>query len=231
MMQVRSLLGKKIGTTQVFRESGEAVCVTAVQAGPCTVTQVKTRAKDGYDALQLGYEEVRRPGPNAKRSRHPRNKPTAGHTKLAGKLFRYLREVELDEVPAAEGEDEEVVGQQIDVALFKAGDTVDATGLSKGRGFAGGIKRHGFHQGPKTHGQSDRHRAPGSIGAGSSPGRVIKGLKMAGHMGNARVTVRNLEVMLSDPERSLLFLKGAVPGSRNTLLVIRKSARTVKQAK
>ena len=220
MMQVRSLLGKKIGMTQVFRESGEAVSVTAVQAGPCTVTQVKTRAKDGYDALQLGYEEVRR-----------RNRPAAGHTRRSGKLFRYLREVELDEVPAAEGEDEEAVGQQIDVALFQAGDTVDATGLSKGRGFAGGIKRHGFHQGPKTHGQSDRHRAPGSIGAGSSPGRVVKGHKMAGHMGNARVTVRNLEVMLSDPERNLLLLKGAVPGSRNTLLVIRKSARMRKQAK
>lgn len=220
MIRARGLLGKKIGTTQAFRESGEAVCVTAIQAGPCTVTQVKTRAKDGYDALQLGYEEIMR-----------RNKPASGHTARTGKLFRYLKEIEADDFPETDEPDGEIIGQEVDVALFQAGDTVDAVGLSKGRGFAGGIKRHGFHRGPKTHGQSDRHRAPGSIGAGSSPGRVIKGHKMAGHMGNARVTVRNLEVVLADPARKLLLLKGAVPGSRNTLLIIRKSALMGQKAK
>ena len=207
-MPVRGLIGKKIGTTQVFRDGGEAVCVTAVQVGPCTVTQVKTLEKDGYEAVQLGYEEVRR-----------LNRPRKGHLGRAGSLFRYLREVEAEDVAEIE------VGQAVDVGLFQPGDRVDATGLSKGRGFAGGVKRHGFHGGPKTHGQSDRHRAPGSIGAGSTPGRVIKGLKMAGHMGNARVTVRGLEVVTSDPERNLLMLKGAVPGARNAPLVIRDARR------
>lgn len=204
-MPVQELIGKKIGTTQVFRETGEAVCVTAIEVGPCTVTQVKTMEKDRYEGVQLGYEEVKR-----------LDKPREGHLGPTGKLFRHLREVKADSI------DEVEVGQEIDVSLFEPGDKVDAVGLSKGRGFAGGVKRHGFHGGPKTHGQSDRHRAPGSIGAGSSPGRVLKGLKMAGHMGNVRITVRNLEVMSSDPERNLLLLSGAVPGARNSLLTIRK---------
>jgi large subunit ribosomal protein L3 len=207
-MPLQGLLGKKIGTTEVFRDSGVAVCVTAVRAGPCIVTQVKTAEKDGYDRVQLGFDEVRR-----------QNKPLTGHTQPSGKQFRYLREFAADDLPEVE------VGQEIDAGLFQPGDIVDAIGLSKGRGFAGGVKRHGFHGGPKTHGQSDRHRAPGSIGAGSSPGRVLKGLKMAGHMGNARVTVRNLEVISSDPERNLLFLKGATPGAHNSLLLIRRSVR------
>ena len=207
-MAVRGLIGKKIGTTEVFRESGEAVSVTAVRAGPCTVAQVKTVEKDGYEGVQLGYQEVRR-----------LNKPRSGHLKGLGKLFRYLREMEADDIAAIE------VGQEIDVSLFAVGDRVEATALSKGRGFAGGVKRHGFHGGPKTHGQSDRHRAPGSIGAGSTPGRVLKGLKMAGHMGNSKVTVRNLEVIESDPERNLLLVKGSVPGAHNSLVVVRKSGR------
>ena len=206
-MAVLGLLGKKIGTTQVFRESGEAVCVTALHAGPCTITQIKTADKDGYESVQLGYEEVRHI-----------NKPRQGHLGPVGKLFRYLREFEADDISEVEA------GQDISVDLFQVGDRVDATALSKGRGFAGGVKRHGFHGGPKTHGQSDRHRAPGSIGAGSSPGRVIKGLRMAGHMGNARVTVRNLEVVVADPERNLLMVKGSVPGARNSLVAIRKVA-------
>ena len=204
-MSARGLIGKKIGTTQVFSDNGDAVCVTAVQAGPCTVAQVKTIAADGYDGVQLGYEEVRR-----------LNKPQRGHLQNIGAMFRYLREVEADDISEIE------VGQKVDTGVFQPGDRVDATGLSKGRGFAGGVKRHGFHGGPKTHGQSDRHRAPGSIGAGSSPGRVLKGLKMAGHMGDARVTEQNLEVISSDPDRNLLLLKGAVPGARNSLLIIRK---------
>ena len=206
-MPVQELLGKKIGTTQVFRDSGQAVCITAIQVGPCTVTQVKTIERDRYEGVQLGYEEVRR-----------LNNPRKGHLGPAGKLFRYLREVNADNIAEIE------VGQEIDVSLFQPGDRVDAIGLSKGRGFAGGVKRHGFKGGPKTHGQSDRHRAPGSIGAGSTPGRVIKGLKMAGHMGNARITVRNLEVMAADPQKNVLLLSGAVPGARNSLLTIRKLA-------
>ena len=205
-MTLQGIIGKKIGTTQVFRESGEADCVTAIEAGPCTVTQVKTTDRDGYQSVQLGFEPVRRV-----------NKPGQGHLRPSGGLFRHIREMRV-----ADPEEFEV-GQEIDVSVFEPGDRVDATGLSKGRGFAGGVKRHHFKGGPKTHGQSDRHRAPGSIGAGSSPGRVLKGLKMAGHMGNRRVTVRGLEVVSVDPDRSLLMLKGAVPGARNSLLIIRKS--------
>ena len=213
-MSVRALLGKKIGTTQFFGEKGEAVCVTAVEVGPCIVTQIKTADTDGYDGVQLGFEEAKR-----------LNSPRRGHLQEVGALYRHLREVEADDVTNLE------VGQRLDVSLFGPGERVDAIGLSKGRGFAGGVKRHGFHGGPKTHGQSDRHRAPGSIGAGSTPGRVIKGLKMAGHMGNARVTVRNLQVIQADSDRNLLLLKGSVPGARNSLVVIRKSEWGRKQAK
>jgi len=205
-MTVRALLGRKIGTTQFFGETGDAVCVTVVEVGPCTVTQVKTTEMDGYDGVQLGFEEVKR-----------LNKPRRGHLESAGGLFRHLREVEVDDTSEYE------IGQQLNVSLFEPGDRIDAVGLSKGRGFAGGVKRHHFKGGPKTHGQSDRHRAPGSIGAGSSPGRVIKGLKMAGHMGNARVTVRGLEVIQADPDRNLLLVKGSVPGAQNSLVFIRKS--------
>jgi len=205
-MTVRALVGKKIGTTQFFGERGEAVCVTAVEVGPCTVTQVKTAERDGYDGVQLGFEEIKR-----------LNKPRRGHLERAGRLYRHLQEVEVDDVSELE------VGQQLDLSLFEPGDRIDAVGLSKGRGFAGGVKRHHFKGGPKTHGQSDRHRAPGSIGAGSSPGRVIKGLKMAGHMGNVRVTVRNLQVIQADLDRNLLLVKGSVPGAHNSLVMIRKS--------
>ena len=207
-MSIQGIIGKKIGTTQVYRDSGSVDLVTAVQAGPCTVTQVKTRETDGYQAVQLGYEEVKR-----------LNNPRQGHLAPVKKLFRYLREFRSEDTSEVE------LGQDIDVSVFEPGDRVDATGLSKGRGFAGGVKRHHFHGGPKTHGQSDRHRAPGSIGAGTTPGRVLKGHKMAGHMGNSRVTVRNLEVVLADSERNLLLLKGSVPGARNGLLLIHKVGR------
>lgn len=207
-MTAQEIIGKKIGTSTVFLDTGEAVCVTAVQAGPCTVTQVKTVENDGYGGVQIGYEEVRN-----------LNKPLNGHLKQTGKLFRHLREISVEDVAGID------VGNQFDVSVFQPGDRVDAVGISKGRGFAGGVKRHGFKGGPKTHGQSDRHRAPGSIGAGSSPGKVLKGLKMAGHMGNARVTVRNLEVVRVDVDRNLLFVKGAMPGARNSILAIRRSGR------
>lgn len=205
-MSVRGLLGKKIGTTQYFDQDGRAVCVTALEVGPCTVTQVKTVERDGYAGAQIGFEEVRK-----------RSQPLDGHLKPSGGLFRHLREVDIEDGGEIE------VGQKLDVGLFEAGQKVDATGTSKGRGFAGGVKRYNFRGGPKTHGQSDRHRAPGSIGAGSTPGRVIKGLKMAGHMGNARITVRNLRVVEADADRNLLLLEGAVPGAHNSIVMIRKT--------
>ena len=207
-MGIQGLIGKRIGTTQVFRENGVSDCVTAVKVAPCTVTQIKTADKDGYESVQLGTEPARK-----------LNQPRQGHLKPVGKSFRILRELRMDDLSEIE------VGQEIDVSIFEPGDIVDATGWSKGRGFAGVVKRYNFRGGPKTHGQSDRHRAPGSIGAGSSPGHVVKGHKMGGHMGNARVTVQNLEVVESDPERELLLIKGAVPGARNSLVIIRKTGR------
>ena len=139
--------------------------------------------------------------------------------KSGGQAFRYLREIGCDD------ESEITIGDQIDVGMFEVGDKVDVTGTSKGKGFQGGVKRYNFRGGPKTHGQSDRHRAPGSIGAGTTPGRVIKGMRMAGRMGGERVTVKNLEVVVSDPDRNLIFVKGSVPGSRESLLLIKKSNR------
>ncbi|MDE2843343.1 MAG: 50S ribosomal protein L3 [Chloroflexota bacterium] len=204
---LRGYLGKKIGMSRVFREDGRVVPVTMIQAGPCSVTQIKTSESDGYEAIQLGFDPVKK-----------LNKPEAGHLK-GGSPVRHLREVKADDV----GEFE--LGQQISVDIFEPGELVDVIGKSKGRGFAGVMKRHGFGGGPRTHGQSDRARAPGSIGGGTTPGKVFKGLKMAGHMGNARITVKNLEVVQVDPERNLLFLKGGVPGAPNGLLMIRRTGK------
>jgi large subunit ribosomal protein L3 len=204
---ISGILGKKIGMTQIFAEGGAAVPVTAIEAGPCTVTLVKSTDTDGYNAVQLGFGESKR-----------LNKPERGHLKKLG-AFRHLREFRSEDVTGIEP------GQKVSIDIFQPGDVVDVVGTSKGRGFAGGVKRHGFSGGPKTHGQSDRHRAPGSIGGGTDPGRVWKGLRMAGHMGNARVTVRNLKVIKSDPDRNLLLVRGAVPGARNGLLIIKKSTR------
>lgn len=212
-MTVKAILGKKIGTTEMVRESGEVDCVTAVLAGPCTVVQIKTQDADGYDAIQIGFETLR-----------STTKPLQGHQKQAGGTFRHLREIRADRQREFDLSEIEV-GSQLDVGAFESGDRIDATGISKGRGFAGGIKRHGFHGGPKTHGQSDRHRAPGAIGAGTSPGKVLKGQKMAGHYGAAQITVQNLEIVSTDLERNLLFVKGALPGARNGLLYIRKSIK------
>jgi large subunit ribosomal protein L3 len=205
-MSVHGILGRKIGMTQLHREDGAVEAVTALKAGPCTVTQVKSVANEGYGSVQLGFDEAR-----------SANRPSQGHLAPSGKLFRTLREFRVGDTSGIE------VGQEIDVTQFEPGDRIDATGWSKGRGFAGGVKRYNFRGGPKTHGQSDRHRAPGSIGAGTTPGRVLKGKKMAGHMGDRRVTVRNLEVVRIEPERNLLFVRGAVPGAHNGLLIIKKS--------
>ncbi|HEY55362.1 MAG TPA: 50S ribosomal protein L3 [Dehalococcoidia bacterium] len=201
---VQGIIGRKLGMGQVFAEDGKAEAVTAIEAGPCVVTQVKTRDKEGYNAAQLGFGQAKR-----------LNSPQKGHLKELGQ-FEYLREFRVADTKKIK------VGDKINAGLFKEGDLVDISGVSKGKGFAGVVKRHGFAGGPKTHGQSDRHRAPGSIGATTSPGRVLKGKRMAGHMGNNRVTVRHLQVYKADPERNLLLVKGAVPGARNGLLLIEK---------
>jgi large subunit ribosomal protein L3 len=197
------ILGKKLGMTQVFSED-KTKAVTAIEAGPCTVLQVKTEEKDGYRAAKLGFGEVGK-GKTAKKKATPK--------------YKYLRELQLDADQKVEK------GQKIDVSLFKAGDLVDVTGISRGKGFAGGVKRYHFRGGPKTHGQSDRWRAPGSVGSNTSPGRVLKGMRMAGHMGSQRTTISNLEVLEADPARNLLLVKGAVPGMTNGLVIVRKSKR------
>ena len=203
---LRGFLGKKIGMTQVFGENGGVVPVTLIEAGPCVVTQVKTKETDGYAAVQLGFGDVKRP-----------NKPMQGHFR-GSKASRYLREVKADD-PS-----EFSVGQTLAVDIFSEGEKVDIIGRSKGRGFAGTMKRHGFGGGPRTHGQSDRARAPGSIGGGTTPGKVFKGLKMAGHMGNRRVTVKGLEIVGVDTDRNILIVKGGVPGAPNSLVQIRRAA-------
>ncbi|MBI2873188.1 MAG: 50S ribosomal protein L3 [Chloroflexi bacterium] len=204
---IQGILGKKLGATQVFLEDGRVEPVTAIQVGPCTVTQVRTKRKDGYEAVQLGFEEVRR-----------LNKPEAGHLKGMGP-FRHLREVMATELGDVQ------VGQKVDASLFQPGEIVDVIGVSKGRGFQGGVRRHGFKGGPKTHGQSDRLRAPGSIGATTYPARVLKGRHMAGHMGDRRVTVQNLLVVQSDSERNLIMVRGAVPGASNGLVLVRRAKK------
>jgi large subunit ribosomal protein L3 len=201
------IIGKKIGMSQVFQEDGKVEAVTAVEAGPCCVVQVKTEEKEGYNAVQLGFGEAKRV-----------NSPQRGHLKELGK-YRYLREFRVDDIG------ELSVGDKVDVSMLEAGDLVDVTGISKSKGFAGVVKRHHFAGGPKTHGQSDRHRAPGSIGATTTPGRVLKGTRMAGRMGADQVTALNLEVVRADPERNLLLVKGAVPGSKEGLLLIKKSSK------
>ena len=201
------IIGKKIGMSQIFQEDGKVEAVTAVEAGPCCVVQVKTEDREGYNAIQLGFGEAKRV-----------NSPERGHLKELGK-YRYLREFRVDDIG------ELSVGDKVDVSMLEAGDLVDVTGISKSKGFAGVVKRHHFAGGPKTHGQSDRHRAPGSIGATTTPGRVFKGTRMAGRMGADQVTARNLEVFQADPERNLLLVKGAVPGSKNGLLLIKKSSK------
>lgn len=202
---LEGLLGRKVGMTHLFQADGAALGVTVIEAGPNTVTQIKTEEKDGYQAAQLGFGEAKK-----------LNEPEKGHLKKLGSL-KHLREFDLP------GPSEVKVGQKVDVSLFKAGDVVDVIGVSKGKGFAGAVKRHHFRGGPKTHGQSDRHRAPGSVGATTTPGRVFKGLRMAGRMGDHRVTVRNLEVVRVDPERNLLLVNGAVPGAKGGLLMVRKT--------
>ena len=211
---MKGILGKKIGMTQIFTERGEAVPVTVIEAGPCWVTQVRTERRDGYTAVQLGFEEV-----DPKKAARKLTKAELGHLKNVRPL-KHLREFRIDT-----SDNSYEVGAKVDVSQFAAGDKIDVTGTSKGKGFAGGMKRHNFRGGPKTHGQSDRQRSPGSIGSGTTPGRVLKGMRMAGHLGDERVTVQNLEVVQVDPERNLLLVRGAVPGAKNGLLMIRQSIK------
>lgn len=203
---INGILGKKLGMTRVFEENGAVTPVTVIEAGPCTITQIKTRVIDGYDRVQVGFQETKK-----------LNSPQRGHLRRSGGLFRELREL-----PVSDLEDLEV-GQTITADIFTPGEIIKVTGISKGRGFAGGVKRHGFRGGPKTHGQSDRHRAPGSIGAGTYPGKVFKGLKMAGHMGMQQVTVKGLQVVQVDQARNLLLIKGAVPGPQGGVVAIYKN--------
>lgn len=214
---MKAILGKKVGMTQIFNESGEAVPVTVIEAGPCYVTQVKTEERDGYRAVQLGFEELK----PKKLSQGER-----GHLKRSDSPpLRYLREFRLRKDESLEE------GERVLVDVFEAGDRVDVVGISKGRGFAGGVKRYGFAGGPKTHGQSDRHRAPGSIGGTTHTSRVWKGQRMPGRMGNARVSVQNLRVEMVDPERNLLAVRGSVPGAKGGLVEVKRARKTREKAK
>jgi len=204
MPGIDSIIGKKLGMIQVYSDAGECTAVTAIEAGPCKITQVKVKAADGYDAAQIGFGLSKHLSAGEK-----------GHLKDFGQ-FKHLREIRLETVEGLKP------GDVIDVTQFKPGDKVDITGISKGKGFAGVVKRHHFRGGPKTHGQSDRNRAPGAIGSTSTPGHVWKNMKMAGHMGDARVTVKNLRVQGTDAAKNILLIEGAVPGGKNGLVIIKK---------
>lgn len=211
---MKGILGKKVGMTQIFDDRGEIVPITVIEAGPCFVAQVKKPERDGYAAVQLGFEEVK-PG--------RLTRPQMQHLQKSGvPAVRYLRELRIGEDEVASFQE----GKKITVDIFQVGEYVDVTGTSKGRGFAGVMKRHGFRGGPITHGQSDRQRAPGAIGACKTPGRIFKGHRMAGRMGGERVTIQGLEVVMVDPERNLLAVRGAVPGANNGLLMIRQARKT-----
>lgn len=213
----KSIYGKKLQMTKYFTEEGREVSVTAIQAGPCPVVQVKSKDKDGYDAIQVGYEPYTR--------KKGLNKPLTGHFKKWGaEPMRHLREIRTGEGEQFKSGDALTVGQ------FTAGDWVDVTGTSKGKGFAGGMKRHGWRGGRGSHG-SMFHRAPGSIGASSYPSRVIKGMRMAGRMGNDRVTIQGLQVVFVDSENHMLYVKGSVPGANGGLVLVRESIKAKKAKK
>ncbi len=207
---LKGLIGKKIGMTQIFDEDGVAIPVTIIEAGPCYVTQIRNSERDGYSAVQLGFGETKK------------NRLTGGQLGHLGRNnlppMRFLREFRAKDPQVSEGD-------QVTVNLFAAGEHVDVVGTSKGKGFAGSVKRYHFRGGPATHGQSDRHRAPGSNGSGTTPGRVYKGSRRPGHMGDDRVTAQNLKVVLVDEERNLLGVRGAVPGARNGLVLIKEARK------
>jgi large subunit ribosomal protein L3 len=203
------LIGRKVGMTQVFQDDGTMVAVSVLAIEPNTVTRLRTTDRDGYTAVQLGTETSKK-----------LTKPEAGQLKAlpkAAQALKTIREFRVDSV------DEYELGQTVSLTdLFSAGDEVDVSGVSKGKGFAGHIKRHNFHRGPKTHG-SDHHREPGSIGPGTTPGRVYRGMKMAGHMGDETVTIKKVRVVRTDPDRNLLLVKGSLPGARGSLILVKKA--------
>jgi large subunit ribosomal protein L3 len=206
---LKGLIGKKIGMTQIFDDKGVAHPVTIIEAGPCYVTQVRLPERDGYAAVQLGFGEI-----------HPKKLASGelGHLKANGlSPVKFLREFRTKETPN--------VGDKLTVDVFNVGENVDVIGTSKGKGFAGTVKRHHFKGGKKTHGQSDRHRAPGSNGSGTTPGRVLKNSRRAGHMGHERVTIQALKVVLVDAERNLLGIRGAVPGGKGGLVIIKEARK------
>ena len=209
---MKGILGKKIGMTQIFTEHGEVIPVTVVEAGPVVVTQIKTTENDGYTAIQVGFQDAKEKS---------LNKPQKGHLAAANTLKKHLKEFRVDSV------EEYTVGQEIKADLFAAGELIDVTGISKGKGFQGPIKRHGQSRGPETHG-SRYHRRPGSMGACSYPGRVFKNKKLAGHMGSVKVTVQNLEVVRVDADKNFILVKGAIPGAKGSVVTIKDAVKASK---
>ena len=206
---MKGILGKKIGMTQIFTEHGEVIPVTVVEAGPVVVTQIKTTENDGYTAIQVGFGDAKEKS---------LNKPQKGHLAAANTLKKHLKEFRVDSVEGY------TVGQEIKADLFAAGELIDVTGISKGKGFQGPIKRHGQSRGPETHG-SRYHRRPGSMGACSYPGRVFKNKKLAGHMGSVKVTVQNLEVVRVDADKNFILVKGAIPGAKGSVVTIKEAVK------
>ena len=209
---MKGILGRKIGMTQIFTEAGEVVPVTVVEAGPVVVTQVKTIENDGYNAVQVGFVDAKEKS---------LNKPQKGHLAAANTLKKHLKEFRVESVDAY------TVGQEIKADVFAAGEMIDVTGISKGKGFQGPIKRHGQSRGPESHG-SRYHRRPGSMGACSYPGRVFKNKKLAGHMGSVKVTVQNLEVVRVDADTNFILVKGAIPGAKGSVVTLKEAVKASK---
>lgn len=209
---MKGILGRKVGMTQIFTEAGEVVPVTVVEAGPVVVTQVKTIENDGYNAVQVGFVDAKEKS---------LNKPQKGHLAAANTLKKHLKEFRVESVDAY------TVGQEIKADVFAAGEMIDVTGISKGKGFQGPIKRHGQSRGPESHG-SRYHRRPGSMGACSYPGRVFKNKKLAGHMGSVKVTVQNLEVVRVDADKNFILVKGAIPGAKGSVVTLKEAVKASK---
>ena len=209
---MKGILGRKIGMTQIFTEHGEVIPVTVVEAGPVVVTQIKTTENDGYTAIQVGFQDAKEKS---------LNKPQKGHLAAANVLKKHLKEFRVEAVDAY------TVGQEIKADVFAAGEMIDVTGISKGKGFQGPIKRHGQSRGPESHG-SRYHRRPGSMGACSYPGRVFKNKKLAGHMGSVKVTVQNLEVVRVDADKNFILVKGAIPGAKGSVVTLKEAVKASK---